>query len=129
MNSNLVNIIRFNLNAAQAALDLLAYTQPGATVAVKAAPMPTDTAVQPPVDNAFVAEGCEQFSEPLTSYQILLKELNDPRYTLRSTRELSEKTGIDYSLIPDLLDENNVLYVTKRRRSDGAELIGLDSRN
>lgn len=120
MNSNLVNIIRFNLNAAQAALDLLAYTQPGATVAVKAAPMPT------PVLDEVVANA--EFT-PADPFSVLMRELQDPRYTLRSTRELSEKTGIDYSVIPDLLDENNVLYVTKRRRGDGAELIGLASRN
>lgn len=119
MNANLVSIIRSSLAAAQAALDLIAQdTAPlvTATVAVTAAPAPT------PVIEEYSTAAATPFSR-------LMYELQDPRYTLRSTRELSDKAGISYEEVHYLLEDNDIDYVTKRRRSDGAELIGLASRN
>ena len=65
-----------------------------------------------------------------TQFEKLMDELNDPRYTLRTYSELRETLGYDFdSDIDNDLDSNRVEYVVKTRRSDGAALIGLTSRN
>lgn len=135
MNSNLVSIIRNSLAAAQAALDLIEVTQ---TALVSAAPAPTPFA-ETALNNAVqvINEAWGQVPVPqtpaapeLTSpFETLMRELNDPRYTLRSTYELAEKTGLPDYHIKDELFNNEVEYVVKHRRSDGAELVGLASRN
>ena len=60
----------------------------------------------------------------------VLAALNDSRYALRSADSLMEAG--DFYSIEDLyyfLEERGVGYLTKQRRSDGATLIGLRSRN
>jgi len=58
----------------------------------------------------------------------IMVHLADPRYTLRSVDELEQKTGLDSDDIKDILDEFGIEYVIKRRRADGAALIGLAAR-
>lgn len=62
-------------------------------------------------------------------FEKLMDELEDPRFTLRSFNELSEKTGMTRSEIEQELRDAEVEFVVKRRRSDGATLIGLEDRN
>ena len=84
-----------------------------------------NTQVTPPEIQADAAE-----QEQPSKFDRLMNELQDPRYTLRSVSELVEKTGYaDQASIEDALVRNDEEYVTKRRRSDGAALIGLASRN
>ena len=112
MNSNLISIIKNSLSAAQAALDLV---QVEGTEAVMAAPAP------------LVSAPANEY--PPTPFEILINELEDSRYTLRSVNELAEKTRILPHEIATLLRANDIEYVVKSRRSDGAQLIGLASRN
>lgn len=67
-----------------------------------------------------------QVSAPLTPFDKLMIELNKEQWTLRSEGELSEIIGCDPF---ELLDAYGVVYITRRRRRDGATLIGLASRN
>ena len=50
-------------------------------------------------------------------------------FALRSFYELTAQLGASREEICAALDTNNEAYVLKRRRRDGAELIGLESRN
>ena len=79
-----------------------------------------------------VETGCAALvmpTEDLTGFARLMQELNDPRYTLRSIAELETKTGMESNEIEDALNDHDVEYVERTRRSDGAALIGLASRN
>jgi hypothetical protein len=128
MNTNLVSIIKNSLAAAQAALDLIQVEQT-ATPLVSAAPAPAPAVMASPDGYGVQAVAPAANEYQATGFDSLMQELNDPRFTLRSTRELAEKTGVSGYLITGLLDDNGIEYITKRRRSDGAELIGLASRN
>jgi hypothetical protein len=59
----------------------------------------------------------------------ILNEMLNGEYDLRSVASMTQKTGLSRDAIIELLDDNDVDYVTKTRRSDRAELIGLSSRN
>lgn len=60
----------------------------------------------------------------------VLAALNDPRYTLRTAGALCTAGGYhtEGALLDDLVAKN-VAFIAQRRRSDGATLIGLISRN
>ena len=51
------------------------------------------------------------------------------QYALRSFLEISPLLGMGRDEIVEVLDENEIRFVLKTRRRDGAELIGLASRN
>ena len=68
---------------------------------------------------------------PASTIDILMRELSG-QYALRTVDGLLEKTGLGgfgLSAIEDELDAAGIEYVVKTRRSDGAQLIGLASRN
>lgn len=123
--THLNSIIRSSLAAASAALTMLEQqaqdvTASGACAAVTGA----CPSYKPVVETASPIYTAPDESSP---FDKLMTELEDPRYTLRSMLELREKTGI-YEIL-DALNDNGVEYVTKTRRSDGAQLVGLESRN
>lgn len=134
MQNQLISIIRNSLTAAQSALQALEYVDGNRLVAshdvVEAAPTPVQ---ESPVNAAWPFPAKTETPETplvLTPFGILMRELNDERYTLRSVSELRQKAGLDYdSLVFKELDNEDIDYVTKTRRRDGATLIGLSSRN
>ncbi|MDR2880884.1 MAG: hypothetical protein LBV29_03145 [Azoarcus sp.] len=51
------------------------------------------------------------------------------QHKLRTTEALEELLSADRDAILDALDNSGIAVVLRRRKSDGAELIGLASRN
>jgi len=64
-----------------------------------------------------------------TAYEKIMDELEDPRFSLRSVSELTTQTGLSRTEIETMLRCHDVDYVIRRRRSDGAALIGLADRS
>lgn len=139
MQQQVINTIRHSLNAAQAALDLLgelnqdsARREEAVLNAVALVPAPVHEVLEAVHDTTQTVE--TPVVQPETpavpsALDVILSELNHPRYTLRTLSELSNKTALSHEMIKDVLNEHDVNYVTMRRRSDGAPLIGLASRN
>lgn len=67
--------------------------------------------------------------KPDTRFDTVIEMLEAPDYTLRTTTSLVDKSGMTRDEIIDALEDRGIDYVILRRRRDGAELIGLDSRN
>ena len=59
----------------------------------------------------------------------LMAELQDPRWKLRTVSELGELLNVYSNEIYNTLDMHDVQYIRRTRRSDGAPLIGLVSRD
>lgn len=64
-----------------------------------------------------------------TKFYELVALLNDDRYALRSVASLTEKLGVTANELFATLDAESIDYVTRTRRSDGAQMIGLTERN
>ena len=117
MQHKAIEVIRHSLNAANAALDMLGNDIHELTEAANTV-VEVMTAPVAPV----VVEGPTKIS-------LLLEELHHPRFKLRTLDELADKLGLYADEIIDMLRENNIPFVTKVRRADSADLIGLSSRN
>ena len=115
MQKTALEVIRHSLNAAQAALSL-----------IDSAPTAQHSILETvPFINS--NEVIEKQAQPVrTPLELLMKELNDPRYKLRTIKELKDNLGFDPR---DVLTNGGVTFVLKNRRADGAPLIGLASRN
>ena len=86
-----------------------------------------ETTQEHPQEATSEAAGATQ--APASTIDILMRELSG-QYALRTVDGLLEKTGLGgLSAIEDELDAAGIEYVVKTRRSDGAQLIGLASRN
>jgi len=128
MQKALISIIRFNLNAAQAALDAVDSLEETAVItgsAQAACPKYTPCIPEPQAE----ATQPVALSPVRSDYERIMDELNDPRYTLRSFKELEGVLGLDSYNIRRALIDGEVGFVTRTRRRDGEELIGLASRN
>lgn len=62
----------------------------------------------------------------VSKYDAVVEYLSDPRYTLRTVSSIYDKFGLSSEDLYDLF-EDRLVYRT--RRSDGAALVGLASRN
>ena len=80
----------------------------------------SDPCTQP--EEVAAAEASEN---AVSSLDIILEALRDPRYEQRSVNSLAEKAGVATWDVEGILNIANVAYSTKTRRSDGATLIGL----
>ena len=120
-----VNLTLTNLTIAQAQGVLAAAAAHDVPVAMSvpeahAAVAPTPAPVQPEPEVEEV--------RPVTRTDLILAELNG-QYALRSYKELTAKYHVSRDTIDNLLNVAGVEFVNKTRRSDGALLIGLASRN
>lgn len=136
MQSQLISVIRHSLTAAQSALQALEYVegncevQASAVVEVAPAPAPAPAQAAWPFPTKSDAQSVPEVPTPLSQFGRLMLELHDDRYTLRSLNELCEETGIEsHEGVYAALRDNSIEYVRKHRRSDGAALVGLRSRN
>ncbi len=124
MQSKAIEVIRHSLAAASAALSLLE-TEPvrqEITVVEAAAPVVVE-----------LVEEVAALVEPASSgpdlrFVALMNEL-DGRYALRTVGELEDKLSMSFTEMTELLEAEDISFVTRTRRSDSALLIGLDSRN
>lgn len=117
MQNTALEVIRHSLNAAQAALSLID-SQPKAVHSI----LETVPFVDQNLSNVEI-----ELEQPQRSHlDLTLTELNDPRYKLRTLKELHDVLGFDPR---DVLYAAGVEFVLKTRRADGASLIGLKSRN
>ena len=114
MQNTAIEVIRHSLNAAQAALSLIDNAPTAQHSILETVPF---------VDQNLSNDEIEE-SQP--ALDLTLAELNDPRYKLRTLKELRDVLGFDPR---DVLYAAGVEFVLKTRRADGASLIGLMSRN
>ena len=121
MNTAAIEIIRHSLNAASAALALVDTARPEEKSVV----------VEPAIAPVFeqVAENTPVPNPDDEMFERLYEELDGSEYSLRTISELTAKLGMSHSTMMSLLNNNDVEYVTRQRRSDSAPLIGLASRN
>lgn len=129
MQNKVVSVIRNSLAAANAALDLLEHVEnvPAAPVELLA---PVSTVVSTVVETAPVV--VEEVVEEPTGMSLAERiqiELQESDYNLRTMYELSGQFNVGGSEVKAALTNAGIPFVTKRRRADGAELIGLSSRN
>ena len=115
MQKTALEVIRHSLNAAQAALSLIDNAPTAQHSILETVPFINSNEV------------IEKQSNPVpTQLELVMSELNDPRYKLRTIKELKDNLGFDPR---DVLYAAGVEFVLKTRRADGASLIGLASRN
>jgi len=132
MQNNTITVIRNSLSAANAALDLLEQVNnvPAAPVELLPATTVTSTVVEA---SPVVVEAAPVIVEAVVEGPSLgvrvEAELMESDYNLRTVSELCSKFGNTSSQIKQALTDADVSYVIKHRRADGAELIGLSSRN
>lgn len=133
MQNTLINVIENSLTAATSALSLLKQTvQPETMPAPEVAPVVQVEVQAPPVVEVPKVILNPNAPAPLSDYEridILVEMLEHPDYRKRSVAELSAKTGWSPLEIQNALDDADYKYTIYNRRSDGAKLIGLDSRN
>lgn len=77
--------------------------------------------------NAKIEESQASIEVPLVTR--ITAMLNVENYTLRSVDSITDATGATSTQIYEALDRAEVSYVRRIRSRDGAELIGLTSRN
>jgi len=123
MQHRAIEVIRHSLAAANAALELLEETPADAVETVVEAA--TEMVAEPVCGHTHSEEVVPSF----TKFDYLMGELKHPDYSLRTTNELSEILCMSASSMKQLLNDNNVSWTTRTRRSDGAELLGLTNRN
>jgi hypothetical protein len=121
MQNKAIEVIRHSLNAANAALDLLAEPQVERPVVSTVSEAVAEAA---PVVEAPVAEARDERKDLCDK---LVANMEASRYSLRTLSELAAQTNSRYSYVQDALQLASVVYRT--RRSDGAQLVGLSSRN
>ena len=122
MQSKAIEVIRYSLAAASAALSLL-----------ETEPARSETVVEEVAAPVTVVEEVAALVEPASSgpdlrFVALMNELYG-RYALRTVGELENKLGLTYTQMTTKLEDEGVEFVTRTRRSDSALLIGLASRN
>lgn len=139
MQHQIISTIRHSLNAAQSALTLLESLQ-GVDLGHERPAIQT-TQVEQAVEAVKSVEHVEHVETVDTeavhavpravpsTFDVVMSELNHPRYTLRTLSELSNKLGVTQGGIFKMLDDEDVSYVIRHRRADGAQLIGLADRN
>jgi hypothetical protein len=131
MQTKAIEVIRHSLNAANAALDLLTEVREAGDELNEVVQILEATPSAAP-EAAERVQTIAQAAVSTVSVSLLgriKEELLHPRFTLRTIEELEDKLGVCGDYIKELLDDDEVRYVTKHRRSDGAELIGLANRN
>ena len=82
-----------------------------------------------PVITPAVEEPVAQVAPETHPAAVLMDMLNDERYTMRTVKSLEEKTDWSYDTICAYLNDKGLYFSEYNRRSDGALMIGLDSRN
>lgn len=127
MQNQIISIVRSSLNAATSALDLLEAQQTAqSTVQQEVASPVVEQVLEQGVE---IAEPVvEQVEQVDTVFQNVMNALNDSRWRLRTAAELEAMLPEGES-IEDYLHNKNVHFITRHRRSDGALLIGLYTRN
>ena len=128
MQNQIISIVRSSLNAATSALDLLEAQQTAQST--------VQQEVASPVVEQVIEQGVE-IAEPVveqvieqvdTVFQNVMNALNDSQWRLRTAAELEAMLPEGES-IEDYLSSNGVHFITRHRRSDGALLVGLYTRN
>lgn len=127
MQNQIISIVRSSLNAATSALDLLEAQQTAqSTVQQEVASPVVEQVIEQSVE---IAEPVvEQVEQVDTVFQNVMNALNDSRWRLRTAAELEAMLPEGES-IEDYLSSNGVHFITRHRRSDGALLVGLYTRN
>lgn len=131
MQNKAVEIIRHSLAAAHAALDLLD-SPPLVVVSASVSEQSVVVEAAPVVESVVEAAPAVVAAEDFTKYDatdILENELENSNYNLRTLNELAIRAGIRPIDVIPFLEAGGIEIVTKTRRSDGAKLVGLASRN
>jgi hypothetical protein len=101
----------------------------GTSAPVETAPVATAPAADASTDPVVHETTASAATDTQTPLDIVLGLLKDERYTLRSAKSLAEKSGLSVDEVEELLNDNDIEYVTKRKRGSGDLLIGLEERN
>lgn len=127
MQNQIISIVRSSLNAVTSALDLLEAQQTAqSTVQQEVASPVVEQVLEQAVENTEpVVKQVEQVD---TVFQNVMNALNDPRWKLRTAVELETMLPEGES-IENYLSSKGVHFITRHRRSDGALLVGLYTRN